>query len=269
MIETNAPCGMENETSRSTVSRCEPLSYSFVRSRAMSMIGRAWWCALLGAALACSGAQPDEARVPADAGAAVEDTQRTAASDDTSRGTVVFFGTSLTAGMGVEPEQAYPAIVGAKIDSAGLPYEAVNLGSSGETSAGALRRIDWVLGRRPMHVLVLETGANDGLRGLDVDSTRANIQAIVTRVRTQLPDTRVLLVQMEAPPNLGADYTRRFREMYSELAEANGVDLMPFLLDGVAGIDTLNQGDGIHPNPRGHQLIAETVWKSLGPLLRR
>jgi acyl-CoA thioesterase I len=239
----------------------------------MSMIGRAWWSAFAVLALACGGSQAEQAelpadRVPADENAAGEDTLSTAGSDAGGRPAVVFFGTSLTAGLGVEPQQAYPALVGEKMDSAGLRYEAINLGSSGETSAGALRRIEWVLGRRPMDVLVLETGANDGLRGLDADSTRANIQAIVTRVRTEQPDTRILLVQMEAPPNLGAAYTTRFREMYRELAEANEVELMPFLLDRVAGIDTLNQGDGIHPNPAGHRIIAATVWKSLEPILR-
>ena len=220
--------------------------------------------------MACAGAPADETKTPSDESAAVEDTQQTAASaGGGTRATVVFFGTSLTAGLGVQPEEAFPALVDEMIDSAGLAYEVVNLGSSGETSAGALRRMEWVLGRRPMDVLVLETGANDGLRGLDPDSTRENIQAILDRVRAQSPGTRVLLVQMEAPPNLGLDYTRRFREMYPALAEANGAELVPFLLEGVAGVDTLNQGDGIHPNERGHERIAWTVWRALEPVLRR
>ena len=220
-------------------------------------------------AMACGNASPDETSMPAGEAVAVEDTQPGASSDDRARRTIVFFGTSLTAGLGVEPEEAFPARVAERIDSAELDFEVVNLGSSGETSAGALRRMEWLLGRRPMDVLVLETGANDGLRGLDPDSTRRNIQAILDQVRSRSPDTRVLLVQMEAPPNLGPQYTRRFREMYPSLAEANGVELVPFLLEGVAGVDTLNQGDGIHPTAAGHRVIASTVWRSLESVLRR
>lgn len=218
------------------------------------------------AALACSGDAPRVQDTTDDGGAAVEDTQTAASSAE--RGTVVFVGTSLTAGLGVEVEDAYPALVAQKIDSAGLAYEVVNAGSSGETSAGALRRIDWVLQQRPVDVLVLETGANDGLRALDVDSTRANIRKILERVRAVQPEAKVLLVQMEAPPNLGADYTTRFRSMYPALAEGNDVTLIPFLLEGVAGVDTLNQGDGIHPNEAGHRMLAETVWRGLEPVLR-
>ena len=199
----------------------------------------------------------------------MEDTLQSGGGEAERGRTIVFFGTSLTAGLGVQPEEAYPALVGRKVDSAGLAYDVVNLGSSGETSAGALRRMEWVLGQRPMDVLVIETGANDGLRGLDPDSTRENIQSIIDAVRERSPDTRVLLVQMEAPPNLGPRYTSRFHEMYGELARENGVELIPFLLEGVAGVDTLNQGDGIHPNPTGHGIMAGIVWKSLEPVLRR
>ena len=221
-------------------------------------------------AMACGDTPSDEAGTPAGESAAVEDTLPAASSDGSdARRTVVFFGTSLTAGLGVEPDEAYPARVAEKIDSAGLDFEVVNLGSSGETSAGALRRMEWVLGRRPMDVLVLETGANDGLRGLDPDSTRRNIQAILAQVRARSPETRVLLVQMEAPPNLGPAYTRRFREMYPALAEAHDAELVPFLLEGVAGVDSLNQGDGIHPTAAGHRMIAWTVWRSLEGVLRR
>ena len=218
--------------------------------------------------MACSGDVPRAPDTTDDGGAAVEDTQPVVPSADRGRSTVVFVGTSLTAGYGVEVDDAYPALVAQKIDSAGLAYDVVNAGSSGETSAGALRRIDWVLQQRPVYVLVLETGANDGLRALDVDATRANIQKILDRVRALQPEARVLLVQMEAPPNLGAQYTTRFREMYPALAGANDATLIPFLLEGVAGVDTLNQGDGIHPNEAGHRMLAETVWRSLEPVLR-
>ncbi len=179
---------------------------------------------------------------------------------DAPRGTIVFLGTSLTAGLGVPENEAYPALIAARIDSAGLPYSVVNAGSSGETSAGALQRIDWVLEHREIAVLVLETGANDGLRGLDVAGTAANIDSIIRKVRSARPEALIFLVQMEAPPNLGDGYTRAFRAMYPTLAARHGAELVPFLLEGVAGVDTLNQGDGIHPNEAGHRVLAETVW---------
>ena len=183
------------------------------------------------------------------------------------RRTVVFLGTSLTAGLGLEPEQAYPSLLQQKIDSAGLPFEIVNAGVSGETSAGALRRTDWLL-RQPIDVLVLETGANDGLRALNIDSTKANIQSIISRVVAAKPATRILLVQMEAPPNLGARYTSQFRAMFPDLARENNVTLLPFLLDGVAGERSLNQGDGIHPSVEGAQKVADNLWPALQRELR-
>ena len=184
------------------------------------------------------------------------------------RGRVVFLGTSLTAGLGLDPEQAFPALIQRKIDSAGLPFEAVNAGVSGETSAGARRRMDWVL-RQPVSVLVIETGANDGLRGLEVDSLRANIQAIIDDARRLSPPPAIILTGMRAPPNLGVGYARRFREVYSDLAEANDLPLVPFLLDGVAGVPSLNQSDMIHPTAQGQQRMAEAVWKVLEPVLKR
>lgn len=184
------------------------------------------------------------------------------------RGRVVFLGTSLTAGLGLDPEQAYPALIQRKIDSAGLPFEAVNAGVSGETSAGARRRIDWLL-RQPVSVLVIETGANDGLRGLEVDSLRANIQTIIDEARTLSPPPALVLVGMRAPPNLGFGYTRRFQRAYGELAEANDVPLVPFLLEGVAGSAALNQADMIHPTAEGQRLMAERVWEVLEPVLKR
>jgi acyl-CoA thioesterase I len=176
-----------------------------------------------------------------------------------SRGRVVFLGTSLTAGLGLGPSRAYPALLQQKMDSAGLPYVAVNAGVSGETSAGARRRIDWLM-REPAAALVIETGANDGLRGLDVDSLEANIQAIIDRARQQAPPPRIVLLGMRAPPNLGAGYARQFDAAYADLARRNGVALVPFLLEGVAGVDSLNQADAIHPTAAGQRRIAETVW---------
>ena len=183
------------------------------------------------------------------------------------RPSVVFLGTSLTAGLGLEPEQAYPARIQQKIDSAGLAFRVVNAGVSGETSAGARRRVDWLL-REPVAVLVLETGANDGLRGLPPDSLRANIQAVFDRAKAITPPPRLVLAGMRVPPNYGRAYTERFQAVYHDLARANGAELIPFLLDGVGGVPRLNQADGIHPTAEGQRVMAETVWRVLEPVLR-
>ena len=175
---------------------------------------------------------------------------------------ILFVGTSLTAGLGLDPDEAYPNLVAEKAKAAGFQVDVVNAGVSGETSAGTRRRIAWLL-RSPVDVLVLETGANDGLRALDVDSTRANIEAIVRQVKATRPSARILLVQMEAPPNLGSRYTAQFRAMFPAVAQAEAVTLVPFLLEGVAGRSELNQSDGIHPNVRGEQRVAENVWPSV------
>jgi acyl-CoA thioesterase-1 len=182
------------------------------------------------------------------------------------RATVVFLGTSLTAGLGLEPEQAYPALIQQKIDSAGLDFRVVNAGVSGETSAGARRRVDWLL-REPVAMLVLETGANDGLRGLPPDSLRANIQAVFDRAKATSPTPKLVLVGMRVPPNYGRAYTESFQAVYAELARRNGAELVPFLLNGVGGVPRLNQADGIHPTAEGQRVMAETVWRVLGPIL--
>lgn len=181
--------------------------------------------------------------------------------------TVLIAGTSLTAGLGLDPDDAYPAVLQLLADSAGLPARIVNGGSSGETSAGLVRRMDWLL-TEPPAVVVIETGANDGLRGVDPAATKANLREIVAIVRKRAPSARVLLVQMEAPPNLGEAYTTQFRGMYGEVARETGSTLVPFLLDGVAGVPSLNQADGIHPNEEGARVVAHTVWRSLAPVLR-
>jgi acyl-CoA thioesterase-1 len=181
--------------------------------------------------------------------------------------TIVFLGTSLTAGLGLDPDSAYPAVLQRKIDSAGLGYTVVNAGVSGESSAGALRRIDWLL-RQPPAVLVIETGANDGLRGQDPDSIRANLQALVDRARAQVPAVHIVILGMEAMPNLGADYGRRFRAIYPAVARTNQIPLVPFLLAGVGGVDSLNQQDGIHPTAAGARIVADNVWKVLQPMLQ-
>jgi acyl-CoA thioesterase-1 len=178
------------------------------------------------------------------------------------RATILFLGTSLTAGLGLDPDAAYPAVIQRKIDSAGLPYRVANAGVSGETSAGAVRRIDWLLRQRPA-VLVIETGANDGLRGLSTDSLRVNIQTIIDSARALTPPPRIVLIGMRALPNYGFSYARRFSRVYGDLAEQNDLPLVPFLLEDVAGRDGMNQGDGIHPTAAGQQRMAETVWKVL------
>lgn len=181
---------------------------------------------------------------------------------------VLFVGTSLTAGLGVERDSAYPAVIQRTLDSLHLPWRAVNAGVSGETSAGALRRLPWLL-REPPAVWVLETGANDGLRGLEADSTRANIEAIIALIRASDSLVPIVLVGMEAPPNMGRPFTTRFRTLYRDVALRHRVALVPFLLDGVGGVDSLNQPDGIHPTPLGHQRVADNVWRVLDPVLAR
>lgn len=184
------------------------------------------------------------------------------------RGEVLIVGTSLTAGFGLDdPDDAYPSVIQRMADSLGYRIAVQNAGLSGETSAGALRRIDWLL-QSDYDLVVIETGANDGLRGLDVDSTRANLRAIVRSVHARLPRARIALVQMEAPPNLGAVYTRRFRESYPLVASEERATLIPFLLDGVAGVSKYNQRDGIHPNVEGARRVAANVWVALEPLVR-
>jgi acyl-CoA thioesterase-1 len=182
------------------------------------------------------------------------------------RPVVLFVGTSLTAGYGLDPSEAFPALVQQKIDAAGLRYRVVNAGVSGETSAGARRRMGWLL-RQPVAVLVLETGANDGLRGQQPEATRENIQAIFDTARRQRSPPKLVLAAMEALPNYGEEYRRRFRAIYAALASSNGATLVPFLLDGVAGDPRLNQADGIHPTAEGDRRVAENVWKVLRPLL--
>lgn len=179
---------------------------------------------------------------------------------------ILFYGNSLTAGYGVEPAQAFPALVGEKIDSAGLDYTIVNAGLSGETTAGGKSRISWVM-RQPVAVFVLELGGNDGLRGLPLAQTRQNLQAIIDTVRQKSPQAKIVLAGMQIPPNLGTDYTREFRELFKEVADKNEAVLIPFLLENVGGIPKLNQPDGIHPTPAGHKIVANTVWKVLKPLL--
>jgi acyl-CoA thioesterase-1 len=180
--------------------------------------------------------------------------------------TIVFFGNSLTAGYGLSTSEAFPAIIQRRIDSLHLPYNVVNAGVSGETSSGGNTRIDWIL-QQPMDIFVLELGANDGLRGVQLSETRKNLQSIIDKVKAKYPNAKLVFAGMEIPPNMGQAYTTEFRNIYTELAEKNAMTLIPFLLEGVGGEPELNQEDGIHPTIEGHKIVAENVWRELEKLL--
>lgn len=184
----------------------------------------------------------------------------------TEKENILFFGTSLTAGLGLEQREAYPALIQKKIDSLDLPYQVVNGGLSGETSAAGKSRIDWLL-KKPIKVFVLELGANDGLRGIPVAQTTANLQAIIEKVKDKYPDATLVLVGMQMPPNMGKRYAADFKSMFEKLAHKNKMVLVPFLLDGVGGVAQLNQSDGIHPTAEGQKILAENVWVKLKEVL--
>ena len=198
--------------------------------------------------------------------AAAEPNQVTTKPESTAKA-LLFFGDSLTAGYGLDPAQAFPAIIQEKIKARGWNFRVINAGLSGETTAGGLRRIDWVL-QRPIAVLVLALGANDGLRGLPVAEAKRNLQAIIDRTKHKYPQAKIVLAGMQVPTNLGQEYTTNFRTLFPDLAATNNALLIPFLLEDVAGVPALNLPDGIHPNPTGHHIIAENVWKVLEPLLQ-
>ena len=180
--------------------------------------------------------------------------------------TIIFFGDSLTAGYGLSKDQAFPALIEQRLTKKGADYKVVNAGLSGETSAGGLGRIDWVL-NQPVDIFVLELGANDGLRGLPLEQTRKNLQGIIDKVKSKFPGVKVVIAGMMVPPNLGNDYTKEFQAIFPDLAKKNEATLIPFLLDGVAGIENLNLPDGIHPNAEGHQIVAGNVMKAIEGLL--
>lgn len=179
---------------------------------------------------------------------------------------ILFFGDSLTAGYGLSPEEAFPALVEKQLNKNGKPVKVVNAGLSGETSAGGLSRIDWIL-RQPIDIFVLELGGNDGLRGLPLAQTKKNLQAIIDKVKAKYPKVKIVVVGMMVPPNMGTDYTTQFKAIFPELAKKNNATLMPFLLEGVGGNEKLNLPDGIHPNSEGHKIVAANVLKIINPLL--
>lgn len=179
---------------------------------------------------------------------------------------ILFFGTSLTAGYGLDPTEAYPAIIQNKIDSLKLPYKVINGGLSGETSAGGKGRIDWLL-KQKVDIFVLELGSNDGLRGVPVAETTKNLQDIIDRVKAKYPEARLVMAGMQMPPSMGKKYAADFKNMFPEMAKKNNMSLIPFLLENVGGVPKLNQADGIHPTAEGDKILAENVWKVLKPLL--
>ena len=185
---------------------------------------------------------------------------------DTDTRKILFFGNSLTAGLGLDPDDAFPAVIQRKLDSLNLPYEIINAGLSGETTAGGKNRIEWLL-TQDVDIFVLELGANDGLRGIPLEETRNNLQAIIDAVREKNSDTKIVLTGMQIPPNMGKEYTSGFKNIFPELAIKNNISLIPFLLENVGGIPELNQADGIHPTVEGQQILAENVWKVLGGLV--
>jgi acyl-CoA thioesterase-1 len=182
--------------------------------------------------------------------------------------TILCFGDSITAGYGLDDSNdAFPAVVQQKIDSLGLNYTVINSGLSGETTAGGKSRISWIL-NQPIDVFLLELGANDGLRGVPLTETRANLQGIIDAVKTKSPETKIILAGMQLPPNMGQDYTTEFKQIFIDLAEKNELEFIPFILKDVGGIVELNQKDGIHPTVEGHKILANTVWEVLEPLIK-
>lgn len=211
---------------------------------------------------ACENATPSEAT-----DTSIKEEEMSADTENKAQ-KIIFFGDSLTAAYGLDPGEGFPAIIQNTLDSLGYNYKVVNAGLSGETSAGGNERVDWVL-QQNVDIFVLELGANDGLRGFDAKVTQQNLQSIIDKVRTKAPETKIILVGMEAPPNMGKAYTDAFRQVFTDLANVNNLPLVPFLLKNVGGIPELNLPDGIHPNEEGQKLVAENVWEILEPELKQ
>ena len=208
----------------------------------------------------------DQNKKPADDENAKSST--TAQPDASTSKTVLFFGDSLTAGYGLDdPSEAFPGVIKDKIDSLKLPYKVVNAGLSGETTAGGNARLDWLL-KQKVDIFILELGANDGLRGIPVSETNKNLQSIIDKVKAKYPEVKIVLLGMQVPPNMGADYANKFKAVYTDLATKNHTHLVPFLLQGVGGVPALNQADGIHPTAQGAKIVANNVWAVLKDILK-
>jgi acyl-CoA thioesterase-1 len=191
-----------------------------------------------------------------------EEAKNNSVDSSTQKKTILFFGNSLTAGYGVDPSEAYPALIQDKIDSLHLNYKVINAGVSGETTSDGNSRVDWIL-KQPVDIFVLELGGNDGLRGIPLSVTEKNLQSIIDKVKAKYPGSKIILEGIQIPPNMGQDYTTQFRKIYPQLASKNKIELIQFLLKGVGGDPQLNQRDGIHPTAEGHKIVAENVWEVL------
>ncbi len=202
----------------------------------------------------------------ADAGEKVEEAIESKVDTKSESKVILFFGNSLTAGMGLDPNEAFPALIQEKIDSLQLSYKVVNAGLSGETTASGKNRLGWVL-NADIEVFVLELGANDGLRGISLEETRGNLQEIIDVVQEKNPNTTIILAGMQIPPNMGQDYTSEFKDIFPDLATKNNVGLIPFLLEDVAGNPELNQPDGIHPTAEGQKIIANNIWPIIAEII--
>ena len=214
-----------------------------------------------------AGCQSSGEQSPAEDSASATTTDTLPSDTTQPERTILFFGNSLTAGYGLEPSSAFPALIQRKLDSLGYDYRTVNAGLSGETTASGKTRLSWVLERQPVDIFVLELGANDGLRGIDPAETQRNLEAIIDQVRESNPAVKIVLAGMMVPPNMGNEYADRFQKIFPEVAESKEVILLPFLLQDVAGEPDLNQSDGIHPTVEGQEIVADNVWGVLEPAL--
>ncbi len=215
--------------------------------------------------ISCGDKPTKEAQVISSSTDSKEETMNTA-NKSSEKKNILFFGDSLTAGYQLSEEQAFPFLIQQKIDSLGLKYNCINAGLSGETTAGGLNRIDWVL-KQPVDIFLLELGANDVLRGLDLDQTEKNLNGIIEKVNAKYPEAEIIIVGMQAPPNMGSDYINKFNKIFPKLSQQHEAGLVKFLLEGVAGNPALNLQDNIHPNVEGHKILTETVWSELKKFL--
>lgn len=210
----------------------------------------------------------NETKLKADGDNIENKTVETESTENESNKTILFFGDSITAGYGLDDtNDAFPGLIQKKIDSLGLDYVVVNSGVSGETTAGGKSRIDWIL-NQDIDIFILELGANDGLRGVAIAETRANLQAIIDAVKNKSPDTRIILAGIQLPPNMGQEYSTQFKAIFPDLASQNNIELIPFVLKDVGGLKELNQADGIHPTAQGHKIVAENVWEVLSEVIK-
>lgn len=219
------------------------------------------WCSFL-FLMACSTSSGEEQGATSSPTTSSVDAKDVKEQEKETLKTIVFFGNSLSAGYGVSPEESFVGLIEKRIDSLNLPYKVINAGLSGETTAGGASRIDWIL-KQKVDIFILELGGNDALRGIEPASSYENLQTIVDKTKSKYPQVTIIIAGMMAPPNMGNDFTKTFRDIFPKIAKQNDALLIPFLLDKVGGIPSLNLVDGIHPNPEGHKIVTENVWTIL------